>query len=711
MRSKPCFAAERWARALSGLALMLVGCTDRTAGENGCVERFWIRPSDPRATVELVGSWNDFARPGLMLTARSDGWFTASQALAPGPVRYAFVVDGRWTRDSTEPLEETVDGQVVTRRDVVDCAAPDVTLTHVRVEANALRLSAVLRGARDGTPFTALTLTDDATGLAIPIPFDPTTGGTVEVAIPVPSAKRVAFRVRATDTLGRSAERRSFVWTDGHSDADRIGYQVLPDRFRGSSGAALTNPSPLAMRAGGTLDGITAELRRGTFEALAIDTLWLMPIVQNTSNRFDIGDGALGTGYHGYWPSSPSAIEPNLGTEDDVRTLLDEAHARGIRVLLDVIPNHVHQEHPYWLAHQADGWFRGDPSACLCGSSACPWDTAIERCAFAPYMPDLDWTHPDAAEAMTADTVSWLERFPFDGLRIDAVPMMPRGASRAIVKRARDRVGQGSADLMALGEVFTGPGAFDTLRFYLGPFGLTSTFHFPLFWALRGAFADETQPLGLVADTIARGEAAWGASGATLATFVGNHDVARVASVAEGSAAGRFDVPPFASDARTWDRLRLAFTALYTLPGFPMLYQGDEFGLGGNGDPASRRVMPDRASLPEASRALEAHVQRLAQLRRCSTALRRGPLEVLLANDEALVFGRRDAASGDFALVALTRTPRTDLRVPLPPGYGTSVRDVLQDIEASLRDELTIPRSVVRTARVWLPTTSSCLSP
>jgi len=456
MRSKRSSAAERWAQCTLGLSLMLAGCTDRSAGAEGCLERFWIRPSDPRATVELVGSWNDFARPGLMLSARSDGWFQGTQTLAPGPVRYAFIVDGRWTRDRTEPLEETANGEAVTRRDVVDCAAPQLTLANVRVDANALRLSAILRGARDGTPFTTLTLTDDATGAATPIPFDPTTGGAVEIAIPVPFAKRFAFRVRATDTLGRSAEGRSFVWTDGHTDADRIGYQVLPDRFRGPAGAALMNPSPLAVRAGGTLDGITAELRRGTFEALAVDTLWLMPIVQNTTNAFDIGDGAKGTGYHGYWATSPSAVDARLGTDDDLRALLDEAHARGIRVLLDVVPNHVHQEHPYWLTHQADGWFHGDPAACICGSRACPWETAIERCAFAPYMPDLDWSHPDAAETMTADTVAWLERFPFDGLRIDAVPMMPRGASRALVKRARDRVGQGSADLMALGEVFTG---------------------------------------------------------------------------------------------------------------------------------------------------------------------------------------------------------------------------------------------------------------
>ncbi len=711
MPLKRFYAPEGLAPPALFAALLLAGCTHSSSSPEGCVERFWIHPADALSSVELVGSWDSFARPGIALTARSDGWFTAERAVSTGSMQYAFVVDGRWTRDITEPLEEVAKGQPVTRRDVADCRAPQLSLASVRVESAALRFGVTLVGASDGTPFVALDVRDEGSGKTVPVALDATQRGTIDVALPVPSAPRFAFTVTGTDALGRRTSRRSFAWTDGHTDADRIGYQVLPDRFRGPGGSPLSNPANPAMRAGGTLSGVTAELRRGTFDALAVDTLWLMPIVQNTSNSFDIGDGALGTGYHGYWATSSSQVDANLGNEGDVRELLDVAHARGIRVVLDVIPNHVHAEHPYWRDHRADGWFHGDPGACVCGSVACPWETSMERCAFSAYLPDVNWDEPAAADTVTADTVNWLERFPFDGLRIDAVPMMPRGASRAIVARARDRVAQGSRDLLLLGEVFTGPGAYDKLRYYLGPFGLSSTFHFPLFWALRGAFADETGPLSGVTDAVSQGALAWGDSGATLATFAGNHDVSRLASVAEGSGADRFALPPFASDARTWSRLRQTFVALYTLPGFPMLYQGDEIGLPGTGDPSSRRVLPDRADLPADAVALERHVQALARLRRCSTALRRGALEVLHASDEALVFGRRDPASNEATLVVLTRTPNAVLHVPLPAAYGGSVRDVLQGTAASLRDELTIPSGAVRTSAIWLPSTSPCTAP
>lgn len=701
----------RAVRRLAAVALsaLVASCTEERASESGCLERFWVRPADRGARVELVGSWDGFSRPGLRLAARDDGWFTASKALPPGPVRYAFVVDGRWTRDVTEPLEETERGQPVTRRDVRDCALPQVALARVRAEAGAIRFDAALTASGDGTPITALAARDLASGTETPIAFEPTTRGTVAAAIPLPYARRVAFEVVARDALGREARARTFTWTDGLRDADRIGYQILPDRFRGDGGAALATPSPLAGRGGGTLRGITAELRAGTLSALATNTIWLMPIMQNTRGLFDIGDGARGTGYHGYWTTSASAIEPSLGTEADLRELLEEAHARGVRVVLDVVPNHVHDEHPYWRAHPE--WFQGRPGSCTCGSPACPWDTAIERCWFAPYMPDLDWGVPEAAEAMTADTVAWLERFPFDGMRIDAVPMMPRGASRALVQRARAKVANGSADLLALGEIFTGPGAYDVLRYYLGPFGLSSTFHFPLFWALRGALVAESQPLSSIADVLAESDAAFTGSGALLTTFIGSHDVGRAASLASGSSAGRFDVEPFASDARTWSRLGLTFGALYTLPGAPMLYQGDELGMPGTGDPVTRLPLPDRAALPAESRALEAHVRALAQLRACAPSLRRGTLEVLLASDEALVFARTDGASGDRAIVALTRDPSAPVRVPLPAPLRGSMREVFQGNETSLGDELTIPPAPTRTTRVWLPSESPCRVP
>src|SRR5690606_34538512 len=98
-------------------------------------------------------------------------------------------------------------------------------------------------------------------------------------------------------------------------------------------------------------------------------------------------------------------------------------------------PNHVYETHPRYLEHQGDGWFH--PSGCVCGTPSCPWGEHIETCWFTPYLPDVRWQHPEAARAARDDVAFWMRRYDLDGLRVDAVPMMPRAATRRIAHEVR----------------------------------------------------------------------------------------------------------------------------------------------------------------------------------------------------------------------------------------------------------------------------------
>ena len=102
--------------------------------------------------------------------------------------------------------------------------------------------------------------------------------------------------------------------------------------------------------------------------------------------------------------------------------------------------------------------------------------------------------------------------------------MMWRAATRRIVTAIRDKYDHPAGSLFFLGENFVGEDDFDLLKYELGPFGLTSEFHFPLMWALRGAIADESQPMSAI-DAVNGGISDWAGSGATMATMIGNHDV------------------------------------------------------------------------------------------------------------------------------------------------------------------------------------------
>src|SRR5262249_55472564 len=151
--------------------------------------------------------------------------------------------------------------------------------------------------------------------------------------------------------------------------------------------------------------------------------------------------------------------------------LIASAHAHGIRVLFDLVPNHVYEKNPIYLAHQHDGWFEGAADSCVCGDPGCDWGKHIETCWFTPFLPDVRWQSDEAMHAAVDDTLFWMSRFDADGVRIDAVPMMPRMTTRRILRGMRDALAPRGA-LFSVGEVFTGPGGVDAIRYYMGKDGL-----------------------------------------------------------------------------------------------------------------------------------------------------------------------------------------------------------------------------------------------
>jgi glycosidase len=352
------------------------------------------------------------------------------------------------------------------------------------------------------------------------------------------------------------------------------------------------------------------------------------------------------------------------------------AHDRGIRVLFDVVPNHVHEQHA-WVKEHPD-WFNQDRT-CICGQGTCDWATHIKTCWFAPYLPDLDLTNIDAARAATSEVMWWFDRWGADGLRIDAVPMMPRAATRRIAHAVRTRYEHKGNVPYILGENFTGPGGYQNLRYDLGPFGLDGSFHFPLMWTLRETLAAETAPMGDIDTSFRAGEQAWDGAGAVMGMMIDNHDVSRFVSVSAGSDVGDAWSPaPQPLDPTVYAKQRVALATVLTLPGAPVVYYGDEVGLAGKNDPDSRRVMPAESTLLASQVETRALVRKVGRARACSTALRRGALRTLVADAERFVFARE--VEGDVAgaaIVVLSRRPSLAAEVALAPGAPSALVDLV----------------------------------
>ena len=157
-----------------------------------------------------------------------------------------------------------------------------------------------------------------------------------------------------------AAPAKPFVWENATV------YFLLTDRFNnGDPGNDLAygrkaDAAKLRGYMGGDLAGITAKIKEGYFNELGVNAIWITPPVEQIHGSTDEGTGRS-YGFHGYWARDFTAVDANLGTEEDMRTLVDTAHAHGLRVLLDVVMNHtgpVTDKDPVWPSD----WVRTGPT-------------------------------------------------------------------------------------------------------------------------------------------------------------------------------------------------------------------------------------------------------------------------------------------------------------------------------------------------------------
>lgn len=714
-------------------------------GVRTCGLDIWYHATSAQAQVEVVGSWSDFSRPGTFVPAtRADGWRALHLDLADGQYRYAIVDDGVWRADPLVPTTAWQDQNEVSWVDVPNCGAPLLTVSGVDADAAGravvhLTFTGAHADGHELAPQSIAVYTHEGATITPDAILANPQSRTIDVTLSGLGRGKSVYTVTAKDVTGRiTAPARASVWIGAHAAREDVAiYQVMIDRFRGNDGA-LAAPDEPAGRAGGTLRGVQNALEHGDFEAMGINTLWLSPVYRNPSGYFAGGAGKLFSGYHGYWPIDTRAVDPGLGSDADLDALIHSAHARGISVLLDVVPNHVHNEHPYWTGRASDLDFNKPDGTCVCGTSSCPWSTYIEQCWFASYLPDLNTRHEDVLAKVTDDVLYWLDRFELDGLRIDAVPMMPRSTTRRIAALSRAAFAHPGHSLYLVGETFTDEGGYDAIRYNLGPMGLDGQFHFPLMWAIRGSIASGTAPLSDIDRAIQEGQAAFQGSGAVMATIIGNHDVTRFASESDGTAGGDgFEPAPMPTDPVVFEKQKLALGLLFALPGAPVIYYGDEVALPGRSDPDSRRVMPGDDALTDAARAVRDFVRRAGKVRACSSLLRRGSYLPIAADAETLIFARQSAsndatdgssASGSAdanpapngsppALVVVTRKPATagstspaqtvrfDKAVVPPGRYLDAIDGSALSVDEDGLTSLTLPPFSLR---IFLPEGDPC---
>ena len=255
------------------------------------------------------------------------------------------------------------------------------------------------------------------------------------------SKKEVSYRLKARAMAGE--ERKGF------SNADVL-YMLMPDRFaQGKDHKARVkgmNPyvedrSKPSLRHGGDLQGIRDHL--DYFTQLGVTALWLTPVLENNSP-----DGKDGSStYHGYATTNYYRVDPRFGTNEDYRQLIADAHAKGLKVVMDMIFNHCGFEHPWvkdlpsrdWL--NVPEWLSGkeeDKAKYLQTSYKLtpvldPYAAEVDKREtvdgwFVPSMPDLNQRNPHVIKYLIQNSVWWIETVGIDGIRMDTYPYADREA-------------------------------------------------------------------------------------------------------------------------------------------------------------------------------------------------------------------------------------------------------------------------------------------
>lgn len=255
------------------------------------------------------------------------------------------------------------------------------------------------------------------------------------------SKKEVSYWLKARAMAGE--ERKGF------SNADVL-YMLMPDRFaQGKDHKARVkgmNPyvedrSKPSLRHGGDLQGIRDHL--DYFTQLGVTALWLTPVLENNSP-----DGKDGSStYHGYATTNYYRVDPRFGTNEDYRQLIADAHAKGLKVVMDMIFNHCGFEHPWvkdlpsrdWL--NVPEWLSGkeeDKAKYLQTSYKLtpvldPYAAEVDKREtvdgwFVPTMPDLNQRNPHVIKYLIQNSVWWIETVGIDGIRMDTYPYADREA-------------------------------------------------------------------------------------------------------------------------------------------------------------------------------------------------------------------------------------------------------------------------------------------
>ena len=518
--------------------------------------------------------------------------------------------------------------------------------------------------------------------------------------------ERVTYRLKAREMSG--SERHGF-------DISDVLYMLMPDRF--AQGAAHPTVAQMtkgkqpqikcayredrsqpSLRHGGDLEGIRQHL--DYFCDLGVTALWLTPVLENDSPDDERGFST----YHGYATTDYYRVDPRFGTNADYRRLCDEAHARGLKVVMDMIFNHCGFDHPWVADMPSKDWFNLPDWLKQSKGSSDPTGTDFQQTSykltpvmdpyaseidlretvegwFVPTMPDLNQHNPHLMRYLIQNSFWWIETVGIDGIRMDTYPYAFAGAMAQWMKELNDEY----PNFNTVGETWvTEPAytaAWQTGSRVAGASGdsyLKTVMDFSFFDKLNQAKNEET-------------DAWWDGLNRLYNSFVYDYLYPNPSSVM--AFIDNHDTDRFLGEGHDTLMLKQALALLMTVKRIPQLYYGTEILMNGTkavtdgnvrkdfpgGFPGDQRDAFTREGRTQAQQQMFQWLSRLLHWRQCNPVISRGTMKQFIPYKGVYVIARQ--LDGKTVLTVLNGTTKGATmevqRYREVIGAATRVKDIL----------------------------------
>ncbi|BCB03007.1 alpha-amylase family glycosyl hydrolase [Bacillus sp. KH172YL63] len=395
---------------------------------------------------------------------------------------------------------------------------------------------------------------------------------------------------------------------------DETIYFLMVDRFHNgdtSNDKHIDTKDPKAYQ-GGDFQGVIDKL--DYIKDMGFTAIWLTPVFENQP-----------MGYHGYWITDFYKPEEHFGSMETFKKLVEEAHKRDIKVVLDFVVNHVGPEHP-WVTDPAKAdWFHEKQPMNFDN------EESLQN-AWLYDLPDLNTENPEVKSYLFDVAKWWITETDVDGYRLDTVRHVPKEFWTEFSKEVKSV----KDDFYLLGEVFDRDP--EKIAAYNGA-GIDGFVNVPQAEELRTVFQKPDTSMDRLFNFWKYNETFYGQP-ELMGTFIDNHDMERFT---------RLLVQEKLFPGTRW---KLALTYMYATPGIPIVYYGSEIAVDGGDDPDNRRFMNFRAD-----EELIDYISRIGELRQEYPALTRGDIEPLYEKDGMGLFKR--TYKDQTIVVAINNTSET----------------------------------------------------